>query len=1454
MKKIISGTLAVVILLLQLFVAAPYLPMRSDAAADLQCGEHAVWDLDGKGVLTISGTGAVYRYKRDDLGEPPWYPYASAVTSVVVEEGITAISARMLTCLSKLKSLSLPASLEAIVDGEEMSPAWCCLPKTLSSITVAPDSSLRWCPSYTLDGTQWFKNLPAHQPVYLGNLLYCIKDGFTVDTSLTIREGTLALGQYALGHLPDAKHVIDVTFPASLQYIGSYGVQNTGWYTAQPDGPVYAGHVFAGYKGGLPLSDSDFTVADGTIGIADGAFLSNQLLTSVTLPASLRTIGNSAFAYCRNLTDVRMSTDTALTDIGKYAFQDCNQLAALALPDSLVSIGEFAFPNGITALDFGRCLREIGSPLGAKLRSIHLSVENPYYTQDDAGVIYSADGKVLALSPVQHSAAAYAVADGCKQIRKYAFAGCELASVTFPASLTWIRSYAFAGASLLSVRLPASLQAVGDYAFNNCKQLRLVDFGTAPVAIDNQAFRQTGLAYVRIPDTVVSIESGAFSDNAALTAAHVPAGVLIEHGYCFPSSTQIYCYADSWIANHCQTNNYPYTLITQGAVSTDAIYALFLRVIALDRSLYESAGLAALDAAYQKAQLATLAEEQAAIDAAAARLEAALQALTAAPTPYTVGEVVSFGSYPQTRMDDAALIAQLNALPQSWQSYGYVSGDGTYGSMQADIGMEYCDVMLHGVRYRGVCLHHYRPYSTIEPSTTDDHEQRYPNPDGGYTFYALDTVYWFRYEPIQWRVLDAEKNLLITDAILDAQPYQAFVYQNGAAYSADTAGRYAANDYAHTTVRQWLNTAFYATAFTAAQQAHILPTQIPGMNGRSAVTDPVFLLGSNSGDTLAFHCFRQNGTTYTKANRVSDYAGIQGSDYETGGSLVRGMPTSADTLHTSFMLRDTVWENEFPVHNVVSVRPVICLTAPLQTDTGAIEQLLAAAAAVDRTLYSDDSLQALDAALEAAQTAAAGTEQTAIDAAAEVLQAALNSLEYKPADTAALREAQAQAAAIDRALYTADSLAALDAALAAAPEQADITQQAAVDESAAAIRAALEALAYLPADYTAVDAAIAQANALDLTRYSDSSAAAVRTAVAAVDRTLNCTQQAQADAYAAAILDAIERLAYAAVILRHEATGVIVSGTTLELDRSTALAVDLVDPADHEGANYAVGGKIKSLTFYDINLLLGGQRVQPAGMVTVRILLQDGVDPAKCKVYHVTDDLVNPLVRFANTIDGNYVVFQTDHFSEFAIIEVETVLDHIEIASAPAQTTYALGETFRPAGLSVRACFSDGTSESVTDYELAAVSTDTLGQKKVTVYYTHKDITKSASFFIQVVAPAGSYHIALRTPSVTTVRFGDTLYLYSNAVIPNGARIEWSYSGTGLRLRPSSDGRSCAVTCTGSGKGTVTAAVTDAAGMIISVNETSLKAELTLTANGSILQRILSIFKNLLHMNRDIDR
>ena len=100
----------------------------------------------------------------------------------------------------------------------------------------------------------------------------------------------------------------------------------------------------------------------------------------------------------------------------------------------------------------------------------------------------------------------------------------------------------------------------------------------------------------------------------------------------------------------------------------------------------------------------------------------------------------------------------------------------------------------------------------------------------------------------------------------------------------------------------------------------------------------------------------------------------------------------------------------------------------------------------------------------------------------------------------------------------------MEAAVNAVVRDKNITEQSEVDAMAKAIEDAIAALQYKDADYTKVDAAIAKANALNKDNYKDFSG--VETAVKAVTRGKNLTEQTEVDAMAKAIEDAIAALQY----------------------------------------------------------------------------------------------------------------------------------------------------------------------------------------------------------------------------------------------------------------------------------------------------------------------------------------
>ena len=148
------------------------------------------------------------------------------------------------------------------------------------------------------------------------------------------------------------------------------------------------------------------------------------------------------------------------------------------------------------------------------------------------------------------------------------------------------------------------------------------------------------------------------------------------------------------------------------------------------------------------------------------------------------------------------------------------------------------------------------------------------------------------------------------------------------------------------------------------------------------------------------------------------------------------------------------------------------------------------------------------------------TEQTEVDAMAKAIEDAIAALQYKDADYTKVDAAIAKANALNKDNYK--DFTGVEAAVNAVVRGKNITEQSEVDAMAKAIEDAIAALQYTDADYTKVDAAIAKANALKKDDYKDFSG--VETAVKAVVRGKNITEQSEVDKMAKAIEDAIAAL------------------------------------------------------------------------------------------------------------------------------------------------------------------------------------------------------------------------------------------------------------------------------------------------------------------------------------------
>ena len=186
-----------------------------------------------------------------------------------------------------------------------------------------------------------------------------------------------------------------------------------------------------------------------------------------------------------------------------------------------------------------------------------------------------------------------------------------------------------------------------------------------------------------------------------------------------------------------------------------------------------------------------------------------------------------------------------------------------------------------------------------------------------------------------------------------------------------------------------------------------------------------------------------------------------------------------------------------------------------------VDKAKAAAEALNRDLYTEKTLKKVDDAVKAIVEGKKIDEQTAVDAMATAINDAITGLEKKPADYTEVDKAKKAAEALDKNIYTEETMKKVDDAVDAIVEGKKIDEQADVDAMAKAINDAIGALEKYPADYTAVEEAKKAAEALDKSLYTEESMKKVDDAVKAVVEGKKIDEQKDVDAMAKAINDAV---------------------------------------------------------------------------------------------------------------------------------------------------------------------------------------------------------------------------------------------------------------------------------------------------------------------------------------------
>lgn len=489
--------------------------------------------------------------------------YSTGITEITIPESVTEISKNAFSYSDKLVKVTLPSSLTKLADSVFIGCS--------SLTTVNIPKNLTSVGSFALSGT-------AIESIVLPETVTELGDGAfsrcTKLTSVNIPEGITEIGMFTFN---DCKALTSLHIPASVKKMHSdvfYGCEslktltvdgNNQYFTAKDDviynkdmttlilyapkkentsfsvpATVKTIDAYAFQYSGLKA----VTLPDGLEEIGFGAFVSSSI-ESIKIPASVTKLGSLVFSKCKSLASVVFEDGITIKEIPYSAFSSASSLTSIEIPESVEIIDSVAFSycTSLKNVSISDKITRVGNDAfnnTAILKSMLYS----------NGVKYL-DGWAVDL---KYGVENIVIRDGTKGLADGFFNyDSVIKTISLPASLQYAGEESFLGSeNIVSVNVDSENKYYSslDGVFYNKEKTELIYYPkgkadesfTAPktvkVICDN-AFYQTSVKNVALPEGLEIIGNSAFWSNKTLQSINLPSTLLSVGEYAFQYCSEL---------------------------------------------------------------------------------------------------------------------------------------------------------------------------------------------------------------------------------------------------------------------------------------------------------------------------------------------------------------------------------------------------------------------------------------------------------------------------------------------------------------------------------------------------------------------------------------------------------------------------------------------------------------------------------------------------------------------------------------------------------------------------------------------------------------------------------------------------------------------------------------------------------------------------------------------------